>query len=522
MKVEGIFEFLSENITTISFKNGTLAFTPNREALQYNEATITALTEKLVQIYNSLLGIIGDKVSSAANIWEAKISYNRIFRKELDGFDKGLTYGGNLSTLENLLSERIEWKGIVIDNGYFDNLEEWDVTDGRKNAGSYDRSEMTPLFSTFQKDDGEIRQIKVKRWGSGKLMCSPKNVVIVQDTDRPILAKAFAKWFLNASGQDIKNVYVLDLHNPTVKADFFKYYNFDSVPVHYVSENLAKIAAYRKSCRGTGTSGSNGVSRPLYCPFVRLSEIVGKNHSYRYTPTWHHETVNARGIDGGVYVRYSRKDITVNNQTIEHDRSDDFWQSVYNVCKRLNVDLDKVYGIHPKTADSVWFKEAIAEGNWTSLEDYIKEELDAVPQEEAKKACAYENIDHNLRIGTIVAGSLSSQMIDNTSPLYQFCQTVVTEVGPNLGYVTLIEKLGLKDWAATEKDIKAMKDTVKELNRRYPLIARHRNDDAIKSCDPKGYYKLTKEELTEIVEYVNLVDLHLAQPTRLTTPQPVV
>lgn len=515
MKVGGIFSFLEENITTIEFPNGSLAFTPNREALQYNEPTVKALTEKLIEIYNALITIIGDKISGAANLWDAKIAYNRIFRKELEGFDKGFAYGGNLSTLEHLLRGRIEWKGIIIENGYFDNLEKWDVNKGQQNANTYDRSEMTPVFTTFQNNGGEIRQIKVKRWGSGKLICSPKNVVIIQDTDSPTLAKAFAKWFLNASGLDIKNVYVLDLHVKATKDAFFKYYNFDTVPVHYVSANLAKIQAYRKSCRGNGTSGSNGVSRPLYCPFIKISEMAFNSRNWRHSPNWEYETVNARGIEGGVYVRYSRKNITVNGQTIEHDRSEDFWNNVYNIIQRLGLHLEKVYGIHPKTADSSWFKKAVAKGNWISLEDYIRTNLEIIPKEETKKACAYESVESYFRIGTVVADALYSQITNTNSPLYQFCRMVVTEVSPNRGYVALIEKLGLKEWAASEKDIKAMRDTMMELRKRYPLIARHHNNDAIKSCDPKGYYnKLSKEELSEIVDYVNLVDLHLSHGVR--------
>ena len=124
-KIGGIFDFLRHNLTTLYFANGTLSFTPNRESLQYNEVTIKAITEKLSAIYDNLLSIISEKIADAPNIWEAKIRYNRIFRKELEGFEGDTTYGGNLDAIERLLANRVQWRGIIISNGNFDELECW-------------------------------------------------------------------------------------------------------------------------------------------------------------------------------------------------------------------------------------------------------------------------------------------------------------------------------------------------------------------------------------------------------------
>ena len=150
--MSNIFTFLEENLTTLYFDNGTLSFTPNRESLQYNDPTIQALSSKLLAIYNSLLTLITDKVKDSANLWEAKIAYNRIFRKELDGFDKENVYGGNLNTLESMLAKRIMWNGITISNGLFEGLDKWDTTDGNVGHSGYGE-DFNPVLSTYVKNE---------------------------------------------------------------------------------------------------------------------------------------------------------------------------------------------------------------------------------------------------------------------------------------------------------------------------------------------------------------------------------
>ena len=261
-KIGGIFTFLQENLTTLYFNNGTLSFTPNRESLQYNEVTVSALSEKLLAIYGCLLNLITSKITDAPSLWEVKIRYNQIFRKELDGFDKSMLYGGNLSTVENLLRNRIEWNGIVIKNGYFEELEQWDAKEGNVGNDNYRDDDSVPILTTYVKNknmDGSDGISTIKNsyrrrrryYGSvdSKMICSPKSLIVIQDSDKNFMVKGFVKWLFYKSGKDLSQVYVLDFTNPTVKADFYKHYDFETVPVMGVTENESLIKAYLKSVR---------------------------------------------------------------------------------------------------------------------------------------------------------------------------------------------------------------------------------------------------------------------------------
>ena len=340
VKVSNIFTFLEENLTTLYFDNGTLSFTPNRESLQYNDPTIQALSSKLLAIYNSLLTLITDKVKDSANLWEAKIAYNRIFRKELDGFDKENVYGGNLNTLESMLAKRIMWNGITISNGLFEGLDKWDTTDGNVGHSGYGE-DFNPVLSTYVKNEDKtgIKLCKTRRhYGyNSKIVCSPKSVVIIQDTDKTYLAKGFARWFLYRAGADIQQVYVLDLSNPTVKADFYKEYAFDTVPVSLVSTNVDKIKAYLKSQRAPRGAGSARESKPLYCPYVEIKDR--HSSSWLSEPTWAYEDVNARNLDGGgVFVVFQKDSFGYKGREMAHSDSKYFWQAVYQLAKKNGAD----------------------------------------------------------------------------------------------------------------------------------------------------------------------------------------
>ena len=128
---------------------------------------------------------------------------------------------------------------------------------------------------------------------------------------------------------------------------------------------------------------------------------------YPSKPYWNTESTNARGVEGEgmYYVVYNKDFITVNNKNIYHTESEYFWQSVYELSVKADVPLDKVYGIYPKSADSVWFKEAVEEGSWINLSEYIEENIDALPKDDIKKINAYFEADMN-RIGFSSAETL--------------------------------------------------------------------------------------------------------------------
>src|SRR5207237_7812015 len=140
-----------------------------------------------------------------------------------------------------------------------------------------------------------------------------------------------------------------------------------------VSQNITLIKSYLKSIRAhRSTNGNTTERKPLYCPYVEIRDRQSSQSSYLSDVIWGNEDVNARGLnEGGVYVIYTKDTFIFNNgnntHTVEHEYSKNFWQSVYQLAKLAGVELKKVYGIHPRTDDSVWFKEAIENSKLTNL-----------------------------------------------------------------------------------------------------------------------------------------------------------
>lgn len=510
-KVANIFAFLEENLTTIYFDNGTLSFTPNRESLQYNEPTIEALSKKLLAIYNSLLTLITDKISDAPDLWEAKIRYNRLFRKELDGFDKENVYGGNLNTLENILRSRIQWNGITLNNGLFEGLDAWDKNDGKVGQGHGYGDEFEPLFSTYVKNEDKtgIKLCKTRRrYGyNSKMIASPKSIVVVQDTDKTYLAKGLARWFLYRAGSDVQQVYVLDLSNPTVKADFYKEFQFDTVPVTYVSANVEKVKAYLKTQRAPrGSAGAIRDSKPLYCPYVEVKSR--RSSTWLSDPSWNYENVNARQLaGGGVYVVYSKDSFNYNGREISHEDSKFFWQAIWELSEKNGSALPKVYGIHPKTANSVWFKESVEEGDWKPLSEWIEENIDILPKEVVKKVAAWKEAGAN-RIGTVPATILLPLIIDDVSVAGQYFNLITAEIAPNYNLTDIPSALRLDGWGAEDAETTKFAEMNKAMKEKYPLLFKFNDQSAITNCVPTDtYHKISDATAKELADYINLLDL---------------
>ena len=512
-KVSGIFTFLEENLTALYFDNGTLSFTPNRESLQYNDPTISAISQKLVAIYESLLNLITSKIADAPNIWEAKIRYNQIFRRELDGFDKELMYGGNLNTLENLLRNRVQWNGITISSGIFEELDNWDIKLGHVQQ-RYNVMDFVPLFTTYVKDTDKtgIRECSSSRrrrsWNRiSKIVASPKSVVIVQDTDKLSLVKGLARWFLYKASKEVSQVYVLDLSNPTVKDAFFKHYNFDTVPVSYVSQNELLVKAYLKSIRaprGTGDS-TDRESRPLYCPFVEIKSR--QTHGYTSSPCWGYENVNARGIQGGgFFVVYSKNSFTYNGREITHCDSDAFWQAIYDLSEISDDKLTKVFGIHPKTAESAWFKEAIEEGNWTNLTDWVKENIDILPKDIIKKVVSYHYVECN-RVGTVAAETLSPLLVDGDGVAAKYFKEIA-DFNKHWTTKNIPSVLRVEGWAHDEVNVKTFEKLNDEMRKKYPLLFKTNCGCSMANCNPNSSSELDNELAKELAGYINLVDCY--------------
>ena len=504
VQIGGIFDFLQENLTTLYFPNGTLSFTPNRESLQYNEVTLNAIVSKLKVIYNSLLSLISSKIADAPNLWEAKIRYNQIFRREMEGFDKEALYSGNLTTIENLLRGRIEWKGVTVENGMFEDLDSWDKNEG--NGGDKYRRDREPIMTTYVKSEDKTGIVACKggrrrrRYGvDSKIICSPRSVVVIQDTDRNCFAKGLARWFLFKAKNPVSQVYVIDLSNAAVREAFIREYRFETVPVSYVSKNVPLIKAYTKSVRATYTRSTDSDSdnepaekRPLNCPFIDIIDR-SQNRHYQQGVNWSYEDVNANAVEGGVYVVWQKLSFAFNGGDYQHEYSRNFWQSIWELAQKAGVELPKVHGIYPRSFESAWFKEAKDNGDWISLESWVNDNIGCLPQDLIRRVNAYYDANtYHLSDESVELLAPLVAEIGNTAGKYF---AMAKELIPNADLRTIPEHLRLAQWAHDEEQVEAITQLNVAMKQKYPLVYRLANNRHIDT-----------DTAQEIADYINMVD----------------
>lgn len=522
VKIGGIFDFLKENITTLSFPNGTLAFTPNRETLQYNEVTVTAISNRLVSIYDTLLNMITSKISSASNIWDAKIIYNRIFRKELDGFDKEMFYGGNLDSIERLLRTRIQWNGINIANGLFSDLHYWDKFDGNRGPCRG----MSYLFQIYVKNEksDDIKLLRCHRKRNNKMIASPKSVVLIQDTDKPRLIKAAARHYLIDSGKDISQVYVLILNDPKVKDEFIKHFNFDSVPAINLSAMEPSLKSYftRKTYGGSGgaTRGTY-TAQPLYIPHIDITDnrdSSGQIDDYNINTS---ELTNARDVLNGVYIiadkatkgRYNAK-LHIAGDVHQLSNAEHIIQSIYDLSVATDTPIKRVYCIRNSTTETTWFKKAVKQGKWTHLNDWAKAAINKIDDDNLKKVATYATAFTNKRVGVLAMKQLVDGIVDIDSKIVKHFNEIINlskYMKSYYGGLYLTKKFDSDTFVDSN-----LKQTINDVYKTYPLIFKLNNSTALENCNEhKNAAKFKDAEIIDIVDYINMMNSKLDNQTKL-------
>ena len=147
---------------------------------------------------------------------------------------------------------------------------------------------------------------------------------------------------------------------------------------------------------------------------------------------------------------YSKKSFTFNGREISHDGSGEFWQAIYKLAEISGVKLEKVYGIHPKSAESVWFKEVVEEGDWTNLSEFVSENIDSLPKDVIKKVSAYFHT-HEHRVGTVAAASLFPKLVNETGLAGKYLKEIA-DLSNHLDVIHIPRWLGITGFEHESSD----------------------------------------------------------------------
>lgn len=524
-KMYYIFDFLKSNNVLLRLPNGSIDFTPNRETLQYNEKTVGLISSKVEEMYNKILKIITDKISTATNLWEAKIIFNKIFDATILGKDYAETaeFGGNLKSIRNILGKNIQWNSIPLENGIFESLYNWDADVGDVSSTYSRRNKYHNVLETYIKNSGKINCVELKRCNRNKnnsIVCSPKNLILINDIPKQGPRASSARYIMYKLDTNIEKVYLLNLYDTNIKQAFYNHYKFDSVPVIKISDILLDVKKYIKDNRiinsgggnNTITSSSPSITRSYQPVEVSYLSITNLKNSYNDSVNnthWNKDITSIRGITGGIYVECDHNKILLGNKTIEKDCLNYFVQNIYEFCKITNTNIDKVYGIPTRIINSKWFKKSINNGNWIDIKTFIKNELSKLDKNSIQKSIEFSNLENynsNLKyIGPLVAEKILPDLSYQDGDMFKYCKDIIVDIPKFYSIKTILYSFGFED--NFKEIVFDFKTKCKKIESKYPLIFKLNFSDKLPYCKTNySEYKINDQEASDIVHYINLVD----------------
>jgi hypothetical protein len=517
-KLANIWSFLESNIVELRLDIGSIDFTPNREALQYTDHALEGIAKVLCEIYDRIFDLITEKISKAKNLWDAMIVYNQLFHGNRVGSDteKDALFSGDMSAIKNMLQNSLKWNGIVINNGQFEDLEHWDENlgyiDSNHNSWRHRRGAANPIFFTYSRGEAQGKKVcckRPRRWHDCHIIPSTQSVVVVHDLEKTSCIGAAARYLLWEKYPDLHHVYFLRLGDKKIRKAFYEKYNFDSVPVIYVSDIQDEVKAFSKKNRITYT-GSHFPRAPIMMPYVDMDDLIGHSH-YRHDIDWRRETVKVHDITGGVFVIYDRGSIEMGGKTYTSSNATQIISAYADYLKFTGKKGVKLYGIHRRTVNAKWFLDEIRCNNWIPLDKAMANCMANVDKEEVKRADVFMTLTSDNGsgyIGTHTAKKLLP-LVDSKSIVSDYCKQITNGVLKFKILRGVAKVFGIDGFTATKDEVNnsSLKALIKEIRRRYPMIFRLSNNSAIQNCGENDYYKLDTSETTDIANYINAIDL---------------
>jgi len=520
-----ILGFVENNYVTFMFSNGTADFTPSREALQYTETTLASICHKLDKISDAIEKIISERISSATNLWEAKCLYNKVFNGSSYDRTEGNFYG-NLGQIQTMMSGKLKWNGIGIDDGKFSDIHLWDRNTGKiKDGTHYDSSTVVPIFSSITVEDNTKKTVMVSgvaRYGNQSLLASERALVLILDAEDTYKAAAGRYLFFEAYlDKNINTIYVLDLSNPTVKKEFYKHYKFDSVPVILASQIENQVKAFIAANKIV-RAASEQVKAPYIDMAPYFDAVDGKKDVYYIDFVWNKDVVPPKDVVGGIYIQATQKEANYLDRSMEIGGSGGYrrrYRSNYSanemknlllnfarLCRMTGKKVDRIYGIQPRTVDSKWFKEEIADGTWVDMASVAAAEFSKLDMSKASLAMDYKNsLNESNTIRIEVARTLTPLISDTNNPIHKYVSMVSSELS-NYSHVPAMAESLLDKNDKNFKIVSAgtqIEKVVKSIKKLYPMISMFPSNHYLFMEDEE---KIKRVDLKAIAEYINAMD----------------
>lgn len=507
-KTRVLFDIIQNNDVTLFFKMGEVQFVDSRESLEYTELTLNAIKNIINSIFSKIEKSIQEKFTSATNLWDAKIIYNAIFGTGILELEEGESsdcitnikiLDGNLSALENACDGLFMWNTIPIHNASFSDLNKFDNASPTE-IHEYNCTPDNPVMITYRRKKNRVKICCCNSEGNNTILASPQVAVVINDTNIKSGNAAIARYLIFGKNTNIRTVYILSFNDDVIKNNFYKHYNFESVPCIKLSEILMDAKAWVIANKVSNTKGSNSGSNTS---MVRIMQYIDTN-------TWSIEEHNVpiREIEnGGLFINESgvsrrgrRRWSHYNNikQIILSDHCtgniDEAVKNIKTISEHNGMDIDRIYIISKRTQKSVWFLDAVKSGNWISVWNYIAENISS-DLTTLVNASNYQITD-TLSYETAI--NLKDKIVEFNSPMINLINHITEyDHSADIKICDALKCLSL--WNLTVKDTVATVDfsaLVDEVKDKYPYIGNY--------LSPR-----TLRDTNELIDYVNAIDFYL-------------
>jgi len=504
-KSRALFDLLRKNDVILYFEMGEVNFVDSREQLEYTDKTLDVLISRIRVIFEKIKDSIQDKFVGLPTLWHAKIMYNAIFgtgvlesekgENETSGIEERIKIlEGNLMQLENTFVDTFTWNDIVLRGPSFTNINRFDNDFGFHEDKSYTPS--IPVMMTYRKKKNRVKSHSCKPGKCDKIVCSPNVAVILNDTGRKTGQQLAARYLVLKEGSVTRTVHVLNFEGDEIKGQFYKEYQFYSVPVIKLSEILPEAKKWQSANKVSRSYGGGGSgARPMH--YIDVED-----------GTVEEVEVPMREIEeGGYYVKVSterrrrRGDDTTYIQGRNFATYDvsDIVASLQTIFEELDLDVDRIYIINEKTSESKWFQQAVGSGEWKLLWKAIDKALPNLTLNVNHMVDA-ENYENTTTIHEETAKQLVPLVMDKNSPILELIKTVS---GKDYQFIIKVKdafrEIGL--WREIKGDHNGTIDFAKasqNVKMAYPYLPwiTLAND-----------YYTTPEGIAHIAKYVNAMDL---------------
>jgi len=499
-----LFDLLQRNDVTLFYGMGEVNFVDSRESLEYTELTLKALCNRIESIFSKIQESIQEKFDPAPNIWEAKMIYNAIFGTGIIEVDEDGTpdtatkikiLDGNLSALESSYKNAFVWKGVPLNDSGFHDINKFDNADTSV-IGSTTHDPIEPVMVTYRRKKKRAKICRCTAEANDRIVASNQCAVVLNDTGVKSANSAVARYLIFKTDSRIRAVHILNFKDDVIKGNFYNEYAFDTVPVIKLSEVFADAKAWvnaNKTTRSYSSGGGGGGTRVMQYIDVDTSSVEENEVPIRDME------------DGGIFIlmadscrRRRGGSVQMRNgySTLRfHEAAENFSKLI----KETGIDLSRIYVISKQTAETKWFNQAKASGDWINVWDYVAEniELDIPAIVDAHN---YKNVSP---VCAEIAIKLKMGITNAKSPMLPLISCVTdTNYDTNKELIVALNGLYLWDSLVGSSlgtvDFQAL---AKIVNEQYPFLEHY-------SYKLENDARMEDEVLAQIIKYINCIDFY--------------